>query len=237
MSASRRHRGFSLLETMIALAIMAVSVTAALTALISASRSAREGQYRQFKTALAEAAGARFKLMDKGTAAGLLAPLVPAVAPSLIAPIGGWPVDPTPLTVTPGGIDPSTGAYFTVDAQGQIAALAVAGGTPCNSATILAAAKASCQTANGTSCTAFCREVLVLAGLPGAQCGVAKGTVNSAGRSIDCTYWAGTGGVTATLAPGAVAYSLYVRVFRIVDPPDPIQQQQEAVQRSEVFVQ
>lgn len=223
MSSKRStRRGFSLIETMVSLVIIAFGVTAALGALLAAAKSAREGQYRQFKTALAEAAGSRYRLMDKT----LLATMVVATPPSLTAGIGGWPADPS----TPQLGDLSTGAYFSVDPQGQITPLAVPLGTLCNSATIVSVAKASCQSANGTACTAFCREVVLLNGLPGAQCLGAKGSLN------DCSWWAGTAGATATLAAGAVAYTVYVRVFTIPLNGTPIDSN-ATVQRSETFIQ
>jgi prepilin-type N-terminal cleavage/methylation domain-containing protein len=147
------RRGFSLVETMIALAILATGATAALVALSSATRDAAEGQLRQFRTALVDASASRFRLMDKALLAARVQPGEPlsfAAAAALPPGTAPWVTDPTPDSRA----DLSSGAFFTITGNGDIAPVtSVPKGTACGSAAQPA----------GT----YCREVLVQRALPG----------------------------------------------------------------------
>jgi prepilin-type N-terminal cleavage/methylation domain-containing protein len=153
-------RGFTLIETMIAMAVLVISLVGTLVALASASQQLKNGQIRQYRGELVDAALQRFQLENKlinpagffnGTAPLASAPTLAATcaSPCNKLAIGTWVPDPTQTAgFTPGDI--SSGAYFTVRADGEIQQLTattsppVANGTPCNAVPV------------GT----FCREVL-----------------------------------------------------------------------------
>ncbi|QSQ19857.1 prepilin-type N-terminal cleavage/methylation domain-containing protein [Pyxidicoccus parkwayensis] len=169
--ASRRGaRGSSILEVLIAMAVLAMAATGAVAGMLSASRNVRDGQLYQGKRLLAEARTQRLWLADK---AALVRNAVayPAMKPEKI-PVGTapWTVDNTPAVVG----DPGSGAYFELDATGTLKpATGIAPGTACNDTAV----------PNGT----YCREVLVTQGLKGGVL-PAPGSVLPPGASA-VTVW------------------------------------------------
>ncbi|MCY1023784.1 type II secretion system protein [Pyxidicoccus sp. MSG2] len=146
----RNHApGFTLIESMISLAVLALAMAGTLAGLLHASSELREGELLQARKALLDASTQRLWLADKALVAAR-AVVRPAAAPTTLA-IGAapWTVD----TSAPVTGDPGTGAYFQVLPTGQISHVP---GIPL-----------------GTSCTdtrlrrgTYCREVLVTEGTP-----------------------------------------------------------------------
>ncbi|MFZ5443885.1 MAG: type IV pilus modification PilV family protein [Myxococcota bacterium] len=113
-----RPNGFSLLEVMIAMAILAVGAVGALAGVLSANESLREGQLRVYKQNLVEATLQRTRLQNKerlytGALAITTAAEMPTNRPLGTAP---WVKDPTP----PVAGDLSTGSLFIVRPDGTM---------------------------------------------------------------------------------------------------------------------
>jgi len=134
ISSRIRRGGFTLIEAMMALAILAIALLGTLSGLIEATRIAREGQFRQFKTALIDAKVQRLLLADKSALPNMVGGLQ-TVAPLFLAPsvaIGSapWLIDPSPpdpSSIPPTGPIPGdlgTGAVFWVWADGEIRPIA-----------------------------------------------------------------------------------------------------------------
>ncbi len=130
----RRPGGFTLIEAIIAMGILAIALLGTLSGLIEATRIAREGQFRQYKTALVEAKLQRLLLADKSTLpnmVGGLQTIPPLLRPHDLA-IGTapWLIDPSPpdpssIPATgpmPG--DLGTGSVFRVLPNGEIRPIA-----------------------------------------------------------------------------------------------------------------
>ena len=147
-------RGVTLIETMVALLILAIASVGAFTTLLSAKGELREGQLRQYKMTLIDTKVQRLWLTSK-TLLPLPALLPPSTLGLASAPLNssGWSVDGT--TPLPG--DLGTGSYFKIISDGTITPLngatvpAVAAGTPCNSAALPVGV--------------YCREVLITQGM------------------------------------------------------------------------
>jgi len=190
-------RGFTLLETMIALVVLGIAALGALAGMVAASRNISDGQIRQYKTALAEAHAQSLMLAPKSTLA------LSAVAP----PTPPTTVDQLPLTdSTVWKIDPSThsgadanpiayGALFTVTAKGDFAPLAMA--VPnCSDATIPA----------GT----LCREVAVTQGFPdGTAAKTVDGVPFAAGEAF--TIWSRVRRVGEPAGEAVVHHEVFVQ--------------------------
>lgn len=147
----RTPRGFTILESMVAIGILAVGVLGALNGLIFSSTLVRDGQLRQWKMVLLDAKTQRLWLANKASLFSSAVAL-PTTNPRSIA-IGTppWTVDSSASVAS----DLGTGAYFSVTATGQITPVTtVTAGTPCGASSI----------PTGT----YCREVLVTTGLPTA---------------------------------------------------------------------
>lgn len=168
--STNARRGSSLLEVLVALTVLAVAITGALTGLLTASKDLRQGQLRQYKMALVDAKLQRLRLADKRRLLALALPS-PATPPARLA-IGTAPWGPDP---TPPGADGdlSTGAYFRLRPDGELTLLTgPRPGTPCSATSL----------PEGT----YCREVALTAGMPvdlGAHAGILP-----AGSSA-VTYW------------------------------------------------
>ena len=136
MRPTRRPRpgGFTLIEAIIAMGILAIALLGTLSGLIEATRIAREGQFRQYKTALIDAKVQRLLLADKSTLPNMVGGLQ-TVAPLFLAPsvaIGSapWLIDPSPpdpSSIPPTGPMPGdlgTGSVFRVLPNGEIRPIA-----------------------------------------------------------------------------------------------------------------
>ncbi len=155
---SKRPRvtGFTLIEVMVALVILAVAVVGSMGALIAAGKELKDGQTRQVRGLLGDSSARRWMLASKLptsplAVAAALAPLATACpTPCSGLPIGAapWAVDATPVVAG----DLSTGAYFQIFRNGEIQQI-TASTTPIS-------------VANGTACSAvptsvYCRETLI----------------------------------------------------------------------------
>jgi prepilin-type N-terminal cleavage/methylation domain-containing protein len=161
-SRARRRRGFTLIEAMVALSVLAFASAGSLSALLVASQVIREGQLRQSKTVLVDAKEQRMLLADKKVLkTGAVA--APVADPATLA-VGAspWAIDDS----VPEAGDLGTGAFFDLLPDGSI--------TPRTSLTIVTAP--SCASANIPTGT-YCREVLIAKGLPPDK---AASTVNAA---------------------------------------------------------
>ncbi|WP_342379171.1 type II secretion system GspH family protein [Myxococcus stipitatus] len=151
MSSTSRalRRGATLIEVLIAMAVLALAATGAVGGMVFASRDVHDGQLLQVKRLLLEASTQRLWLASK---APLLSEAVvrPATFPTDLAPgTAPWKVD---TSVAVAG-DPSTGAYFKLSASGLVEPLTgIPAGTACNDTAL----------PEGT----YCRERLVTKGLP-----------------------------------------------------------------------
>ncbi len=151
---SRRRRalarGSSIIEVIIAMAVMALAGAGAMVGMLTASRHVHDGQLFQAKRLLVEARAQRVWLSNKST---LLTEAVdrPATFPPDIPPgTGPWRVDPSTAVAN----DPGSGAYFELSATGEVTAptYTIPAGSACNTDAVQP----------GT----YCREVLVTRGLP-----------------------------------------------------------------------
>lgn len=196
-----RQQGFTLLETMIALVVLAVAALGALAGMMTASKELSASQARQYKTSLAEAhAQAYLFLANKQPLLASAVTVTPpspepdqiAVGPEATPPSPSlpWQLDPTtpqevaPATTPPTFVDPmSAGAFFKVDALGHIVPI----DTNVDSNVSAWTASRNCLSAPvGT----FCREIAVTTGVE-----------------------------DTTVAPSGTAYTLWTRVTRVGDPP------------------
>jgi prepilin-type N-terminal cleavage/methylation domain-containing protein len=127
-------RGFSILETMIAMVVLGIGLVGALAALQRGATESRLGQTRQMKMMLAESALQRVKLQDKRTLfAGLPAQPTTNIA-NLAVGTSPWVPDPT-TTTDP--LDFSEGAYFNILPDGTVVPITtITAGTACNAAAV-----------------------------------------------------------------------------------------------------
>ena len=148
-----KARGFTLVETIVALGILAIAMIGAFAGVVYSSHDLREGQLRQHKMALADATAQRSMLSDKG-GWGLLAVAPATPPPQMFIGALPWTVDPSPFVGGPdGGIgDISAGAYFNIYPDGTIKPLDINPRVACNDSSL----------PEGS----YCREVLLTQGLP-----------------------------------------------------------------------
>jgi prepilin-type N-terminal cleavage/methylation domain-containing protein len=164
-------RGFSIIETMVAMVVLAISLLGTLGALNRGATESRLGQTRQMKMMLADAALQRIKLQDKNTFfAGL--PAQPTVNLSSLA-VGAspWVQDPTS---NGDPLDFSVGAYFNIQPDGTLVKLNIAGNPPCTDALVVV----------GT----ICREVYTHLGAPYNATNATLGAALPTGARI-ATAW------------------------------------------------
>lgn len=203
------QRGFTLIETMAALGILAVALLGAMVALLSAGSQLKDGQVRQYRAILVDATVQRLMIADKSPSSALgtsAQPLATACASDCGAMnVGTWPVDPSGVV----GNDLATGAYFKVAEDGEIQRdTTVAAGTACGDPSI----------PEGT----YCREVLVT---------TSPAPVVNSGHKWTSTWPPPAPAILATGSFPATVYTVWVRVSKKGD--DPFQ----AVYRSTSFVQ
>jgi len=150
------RRGFTLIEAMIAMSILAIALLGTFIGLVEAARVAREGQLRQYKTELIDAKIQRLLLADKillPTMVGGLQTVSNTVnARDIAIGTAPWIIDPSAPDSTaipstgpmPG--DLGVGAIFRVMPDGEIRPLA---------GTFTSCADATIPTG------AYCRELLL----------------------------------------------------------------------------
>ena len=143
-----RRRGFSLIEVMVALAVLLVAGAGAMMALVAANQQMRDGQLRQLKMVLVEAKAQRMVLASK-TSLTSAALAVQTVDPASVG-VGTAPWSPDGTAMVAG--DLGTGTVFEMRADGTIIPWATA---PTN-----------CATDAAVKTGQYCREVLVAKGLP-----------------------------------------------------------------------
>jgi prepilin-type N-terminal cleavage/methylation domain-containing protein len=132
--ASLERRGFTLIEAIIAMTILAIALLGTFMGLVEAARVSREGQLRQYKTELIDAKLQRLLLADKTVLPNMVGGLqtVPAslLAPSLSIGAAPWVIDPSapdPSSLAPGSPMPGDlgiGSVFQVWPDGEIRPLA-----------------------------------------------------------------------------------------------------------------
>jgi type II secretory pathway pseudopilin PulG len=172
--------GFTMIEAMVAMTVLAVGLLGNFMALVQASKLSREGQLRQYKTMLVDTKMQRLLLADKirlPTMVGGLQTISDTLYPPSVA-IGGapWVIDPsTPDSAVPGPGDLGKGAVFSLSPNGDVHPL----------------------TGTFTSCAdpaipagAYCREVLLHNRLPLATAGNATVQANlDAAGAQSSTLW------------------------------------------------
>jgi len=192
ISTSReRRRGFTMLEVMIALAILLVASVGALSGLMAASKDLKTGQLHLYQSILVEATVQRMRLADKKllldyaygqatypVSTGTTNPTAavnwsmasdPEKQPVDAAP---WGADPWTATTTD-TLDLSTGKFFFILPSGEItpvAASAIPVTTACSDGSV----------PNGM----FCREVAIIPSAPS----VTPGPITAAGFRT-ATVW------------------------------------------------
>lgn len=177
--------GFTLIDAMVAMTILAVGLLGNFMALVQASKLSREGQIRQYKTMLVDTKMQRLLLADKNrlpSMVGGLQTISNTLYPPSVA-IGGapWVIDPsTPDTSVPGPGDLGKGAVFSLSPNGDVHPI----------------------TGTFSSCAdptipdgAYCREVLLQSQLPLAA--AANATIQA---NLDAT--------------GAQSSTLWIRISR-----------------------
>ncbi len=183
--SKRAIGGFTMIEAMVAMTILAVGLLGNFMALLQASNLSREGQLRQYKTMLVDTKMQRLLLADKSrlpTMVGGLQTISDTLYPPSVA-VGSapWVIDPsTPDSAVPGPGDLGKGAVFSLSPNGDVHPI----------------------TGTFTSCAdpaipagAYCREVLLHNRLPLAT--AANATIQA---NLD--------------AAGAQSSTLWVRISR-----------------------
>jgi prepilin-type N-terminal cleavage/methylation domain-containing protein len=141
VSLRKHSAGFTLIEVMISLVVLALAIVGSLSAVIAAGKELRDGQTRQIRGLLGDASAKRWMLASTLPTSTLvtraaLNPIGTACGTACsVHAIGAapWVVDPT--VVIPG--DLSTGAYFKVFGNGEVTQItatttpAVPLNTPC----------------------------------------------------------------------------------------------------------
>ena len=140
--------GFTLLETMIALAVLAIALMGTLGGFITVDTQIRDAQLRQGKTMLLDAKVQRVLLTNKAELTGIPAAWTPDPTQAIVNANN----TPTPRPVPDPDIDLSVGAYFSVLPNGEIAQINLPAGTPCTSPLLPSGA--------------YCRELMVTPGMP-----------------------------------------------------------------------
>ncbi len=184
-SVCAKAGGFTMIEAMVAMTILAVGLLGNFMALVQASSLSREGQLRQYKTMLVDTKMQRLLLADKSrlpTMVGGLQTISDTLYPPSVA-IGGapWVIDPsTPDPSVPGPGDLGKGSVFSLSPNGDVHPL---------TGTFTSCADPAIPTG------AYCREVLLHNRLPLAT--AANATVQA---NLD--------------AAGAQSSTLWIRISR-----------------------
>lgn len=183
-TSSRLRRGFTIIEGMIALAVLAVAAAGALLALVNANQMIREGQLRQLKMVLVEASAQRgmFSLANTDTTADA-GPVVTTTPDNAAIGASPWKIDDSPAL----DLDLGTGAFFKLFPDGTITPMTCDGPDGGGVAGCL-------STATYNSCGAalpngiYCREIAVGPNLPPGANSVVSGELLDAGAGFH-TRW------------------------------------------------
>ncbi len=167
-----QRSGFTLLETMIALAILAGALVGTLAGFIDAGVQLKEAPMRNTKAILLDAKVQRLLLTNKAELTSYTSAWAPDPTQATVNAIN----NPTPRPVPDPSIDFSIGAFFTILPNGEITQLNVLAGTACSSTSV----------PNG----AYCREVMLTAGMPnGATLPANPAWASLAGLATPQTLW------------------------------------------------
>lgn len=150
------RRGFTLIEAMVSMAVLAIGLLGTFMGLVHAATVAREGQLRQFKSALVDAKIQQLLLIDKSQLPNLVGG-VQTVATAVLAHRLG-------IGAAPWGIDPSAGD-FSVNMPGDLGSGSVFRVLPDGQIRPIAGTFTSCTDVN-IPAGAYCREVLLQGSLP-----------------------------------------------------------------------
>jgi prepilin-type N-terminal cleavage/methylation domain-containing protein len=210
---NRTDRGFTLVETMCALAILGIALVGTMVALITTSQQLKDGQIRQYRSELVDAALQRFEVANKYpvnsgfftgaspfAAATALTAACPGAVPCSQLAIGQWGAGydltqglaPPP----PPMVDLSIGAYFIVRTDGEIQQLtattvpAVIGTPKCGDVTLPSGS--------------YCREVMITST-------TTAGAIVSSGAQ-----WTGPWPPNPTITSQSI-YTVWVRVSKTGD--------------------
>jgi prepilin-type N-terminal cleavage/methylation domain-containing protein len=170
------ERGFTLLESMTALTVLAIGLLGVIAGLLSTATDLRNGQLRQYRNVLIDAKTQALMLTNKGTLPGTLWGQVPqpypggATMPNIGIGNGPWITDPSPVIPN----DLSTGAYFKVLPDGEITQVTTLGNPACGSAGV----------PNGT----YCREIAIMQGVPPSIAGTTY-TIPIPTGTLPYTLW------------------------------------------------
>jgi len=121
--------GFTMIEAMIAMTLLAIGLLGTFVGLVQASNVAREGQLRQYKTMLVDTKMQRLLLADKSKLPNMVGGLQ-TISGTLYPPtaaIGSapWVIDPSPAdTSFPGPGDLGRGAVFSLLPDGEVQPIA-----------------------------------------------------------------------------------------------------------------
>jgi prepilin-type N-terminal cleavage/methylation domain-containing protein len=165
------QRGFSLLEVMVALAILLVASVSAVIGLTAASGDLRKGQFWTHQMTLVESSMQRIQLQDKNallTAVQNFSPPLSCARNSLTsqpAATCGWQMDGT--NGVDAGLDLSVGALFRILPDGTITHVDATGFSDCAAA--------------GLPADVYCREIVMAIGGPSGDgdAGMVGGTTRA----------------------------------------------------------
>ena len=143
-----RSPGFTLLETLIALAVLAVALVGTLAGFITVDTQLKDAQLRQGKMVLLDAKVQRVLLTNKAELNSIPAAWTPDPTQTIVNANN----TPTPRPVPDPDMDLSVGAYFILLPSGEITQLNLPAGSACSSSLLPAGA--------------YCREVMVTPGMP-----------------------------------------------------------------------
>ena len=153
-----RARGFTLVETMIALVVLGIAAVGALSALMSARQGLKDGQGRVVKAALADG---RLQTLALARDSVIATPPVPRQAwPGSAMEL--LPAHAAPATAGNPWVPDPGGAFFRIDNLGAVTLVAAPPGvTKCDDA--------------GIPSNVLCREIAFTSGLPATGANPASG--------------------------------------------------------------
>ena len=204
MRAVRQGRGFTLIEVMVSLVVLALAIVGSLSAVIATGRELKDGQTRQVRGLLGDASARRFMLAAKGLGSafqGAAQPVTLCGGPCNQVPIGmmPWAVDNT--TVIPG--DLSTGAYFRVFGNGEVTQI-----TPVSVPTAI---PATTPCSGAIPPGVYCRETLITKGGPVV--------VSATGTFTTWPPSAGGGFALPATVPAMDVFTVWIRLSKKGDQP------------------